>query len=342
VSIGRAVSLLGAGIICGSLLAAAEGRARAAAFSVSLEYVAGPDCPDVADFKAVVVARLGHDPFSDGASDHVLVRMAPRDGALDGRIEWRDAKGRWVGDQSFPLITTDCLRLARSMGFALAVQIQLLEQTGAAPAAAAPRKVEPPELAPAPLPPAPAPPAPVPSPELAATPEAAGTAPSQRPAFALGAGPSIGFGMSSTPILLGRVLGALAWPHVSVELAAEVSVPATTRRADGAGFSQQHLLASAAACGLVTRWNACFLVNAGEVRMAGEDIAHPTSARVPVVEVGARVGVLQSLGRRGFLNAHADGLTILTRWTATLDQVPVWTAPRFAAALGLDVGVRFR
>jgi hypothetical protein len=76
--------------------------------------------------------------------------------------------------------------------------------------------------------------------------------------------------------------------------------------------------------------------------MAGEDIAHPTSARVPVVEVGARVGVLQSLGRRGFLNAHADGLTILTRWTATLDQVPVWTAPRFAAALGLDVGVRFR
>jgi hypothetical protein len=43
-----------------------------------------------------------------------------------------------------------------------------------------------------------------------------------------------------------------------------------------------------------------------------------------------------------FLNAHLDGLTILTRWTAALDEVPVWTAPRFAAALGVDVGVRFR
>jgi hypothetical protein len=76
--------------------------------------------------------------------------------------------------------------------------------------------------------------------------------------------------------------------------------------------------------------------------MAGEDIEHPTSAQVPVVEVGARIGVVQGLGRRMFLNAHADGLTILTRWTATLDQVAVWTAPRFAAALGVDVGVRFR
>ena len=54
--------------------------------------------------------------------------------------------------------------------------------------------------------------------------------------------------MSSTPVLLGRVLGSLAWQHVSVELAAEASLPTTTRRSDGAGFSQQHLLASAAAC----------------------------------------------------------------------------------------------
>jgi hypothetical protein len=162
------------------------------------------------------------------------------------------------------------------------------------------------------------------------------------PVLAVGAGPSVGVGMSSTPVLLGRVLGAVAWPHLSLELAAELSLPATTRRADGAGFSQQLLLASAAACAVLTRWNACLLVNAGEVRMAGEDIEHPSSAQVPVVEVGARFGVVQGLGPRVFLNAHLDGLTILTRWTAALDEVPVWTAPRFAAALGVDVGVRFR
>ena len=75
--------------------------------------------------------------------------------------------------------------------------------------------------------------------------------------------------------------------------------------------------------------------------MVGEDIDRPTSAVVPVVEAGARVAVIQRLGQRAFLDAHADGLAILTRWTGSLDQVPVWTAPRFAAAIGVDTGVRF-
>ena len=60
-----------------------------------------------------------------------------------------------------------------------------------------------------------------------------------------------------------------------------------------------------------------------------------------VVQVGVRAGVTQRLGRRAFLSAHADGLANLTRWTGSLDQVPVWTAPRFAAALGVDAGVQF-
>ena len=38
----------------------------------------------------------------------------------------------------------------------------------------------------------------------------------------------------------------------------------------------------------------------------------------------------QGLGRRAFVSAHVDGLVNLTRWTATLDQVQVWTAPRAA------------
>ena len=59
------------------------------------------------------------------------------------------------------------------------------------------------------------------------------------------------------------------------------------------------------------------------------------------METGARVALIQRLGRRVFLDAHAEGLAILTRWTARLDQVPVWTAPRFAAAVGIDTGVRF-
>ena len=157
--------------------------------------------------------------------------------------------------------------------------------------------------------------------------------------LALGAGTSVGFGMSSSPVLLGQVLGSVSWQHISVELAAEASLPTTTRRADGAGFSQQHLLASAAACGVRTRWRACLLANAGAVKMTGQDIDLPTSAVVPLVEAGVRVGVVQLLGHGFFVEGHADGLANVIRWTGTLDQIPVWTAPRLAAVLGVNVGI---
>jgi hypothetical protein len=335
---GRALVFVGA--VWLAWLGPAEGPARAAAFTVTLQYAASAGCPDTADFKAIVIARLGYDPFSESASDHVLVRMASRDGSLDGRIEWRDASGKWAGDQSFPLVSTDCLQLTRAMGFALALQIQFLAKTGAAAGDGGARvETAPPAETPTPQP------MPTATPPViaagAATSPVAAAADGLRPVFAMGAGPSAGFGMSSTPILLGRVFGALAWPHASIELAAAASVPATTRRADGGGFSQQHLLLSAASCAAVSRWNACLLVNAGEVRMIGQDIDRPSSAEAPVVEAGARIGVIQPLGPRLFVAAHADGLAILTRWIARLDGVPVWTAPRFAAALGVDTGVRF-
>lgn len=327
-----------------SLLALSGREARAAPLTVRLEYAAGPGCPDAIDFKAVVIARLGYDPFSESAPERVLVRIEPRAAAIDGRIEWRDASGKWAGEQAFPSVSTDCPRLVRAMGFALAVQIQFLARAAAAPDA---NVVAPAETGSAAQGPAVAAPpiATMPPPEAPTIPRAADTAPAPAsgsgPVFAVGAGPSVGVGMSSTPTMLARLLGVLAWPHASVELAAVVSLPATIRRADGAGFTQQHLLGSTAACAIVTRWNGCLVANAGAVRMAGDNVDRPTSATVLIVQVGVRAGITQRLGRRTFLAAHADGLANLTRWTGSLDQVPVWTAPRFAATLGVDAGVQF-
>ena len=75
--------------------------------------------------------------------------------------------------------------------------------------------------------------------------------------------------------------------------------------------------------------------------MAGE-IDRPSSASVPIIEAGTRVRFMQRLGAHGFVSGSADGLVNVTRWTGTLDNVPVWTAPRFAGAIGVDAGVRFR
>ncbi|HUK64950.1 MAG TPA: hypothetical protein VLV15_16545, partial [Dongiaceae bacterium] len=238
---------------------------------MSLEYAAAPGCPDAAGFKVVVIARLGHDPFVETAPEHVVVRIESRGRALDGRIEWRDSSGKWTGDQTFPPVITECPRLVRAMGFALAVQIQLLARAHAGANADVVVPVEPAS------PPKALTDRPIARPPITTSPQVEGTtAPGVadaahppmgrlRPVFAAGAGPLVGFGISSAPALLGRVFGALAWQHVSVELAAVVSLPATTRRADGAGFSQQHLLGSAAACATATRWSSCLLANGGEV-----------------------------------------------------------------------------
>jgi hypothetical protein len=338
------------------------GRACAGLFTVDLDYQSAAGCPDAHEFEDLVDGRLGYDPFSEKASDRALVRIARQDGLLNGSIEWRDAAGKWLGDQTVPQASGDCQLLARTLALALTVQIRLLATTasrtsrasssmstgpppGAAPSKfAASRSPGPKSAAPQPAPPKSVqllPPA-TPSPDQPSNARGNARVPARGPgpAFSVSSGPSVGFGMSSRPILLGRVLGSVGWRTLSFDLAAEASLPTTTRRADGAGFSQQHLLASTAACALLAPFSACLLAKAGEVRMAGENIDRPTSAMVPIVEVGARVGVAQRLGRRLFVGAHAEGLANVTRWTATLDQVPVWTAPRFAAVLGIDVGVR--
>jgi hypothetical protein len=345
--IGRAGALVCGGAIFFSSAGAVAGEVRPTRLNVTLDYVAGSGCPDAAAFKSVVITRLGYDPFIEDATDHVLVRMAPHDRTTDGSIEWRDATGNWTGDQTFPSVGTDCPGLARAMAFVLAVQIQLQARASAAapPTVTTPLESQPPPSAnaaePIPKPPL-APTAVSGSPPEPAIANAMRPSPGdERPALRIGFGPSVGFGMSSAPILLGGAFGSLVWRRVSVELAAAASVPATTRRADGAGFSQQHLLASVAACAVVTRWSACALANAGEIRMAGENIDRPTSATAPLVEAGARVRFSQNLGDRGFVTAHADGVVNLIRWTASLDQVPVWTAPRLAAAFGVDAGVCF-
>jgi hypothetical protein len=159
-------------------------------------------------------------------------------------------------------------------------------------------------------------------------------------ALAVGVSTYAAVGLSSGPVPLGGIFGQLARGRLVLELGAVASLPATTRRSDGAGVSQQDLMLGAAGCAAGTRWRLCGLANVGAVRMAGVDIDHSTSAVVPVVEVGLRLGIVQRLTGRLFLEAHLDGLTAVTRWTATLDEAPVWTAPRLAAAFGLDAGFR--
>jgi hypothetical protein len=381
--VSRAVALFAFTMtVCTASVAHAEKRADSAKLTVALHYSVAGDCPSVEDFQAIVSNRLAYNPFREDAADHVLVRVAPHGRGYAGRIEWRDARGAWVGDRRFPSRSENCRDLGRAMAFALALQIQLsalakahanpppalpetesatdaTTEAGALAASPATAAATPPASSP-PVPAPPPEPAPVPAPE----PAPAKTAQEPDPSvpekqseteivdssasdelgttYRIGAGALGAAGMSSELVPFGRLIAAVAWTHLSFEATAEAGWPSTIRRADGAGFTQQHLLVGLAACGAVGAWAACLVGKGGEVRIAGKDIDVAAHSSGAIVQSGLRIAFTQRLGQHLYIAARAEGLVNAIRWRVTLDDVAAWTSGRFAATFGIDAGVDFR
>jgi hypothetical protein len=309
--------------------------------AAQLDYDVSAGCPLAADFRALVDARLGYDPFQNDAAELVIVRIQRSGSALEGHVEWRNAAGTSIGDHTFPSRSGDCSELARAMGFALALQFQLM----AAATSGAQQPASSPRVTPAPVTAAP----PVASTAPAAPDAADRPAPLPVPgsqwspvSLALGAGAALGVGLSPRAVAVGRLFGAMAWSRLGLELAAEISSPSTTYMADGSGFSQQETLASLAGCALGQTFSACLLARGGEIRVTGQGLAFPATSSALVLQGGVRVAVTHALGSRAYVVAHGDGVTMLIRGVVTVDSMPVWTTPRVAALFGVDVGVRFR
>ena len=327
------------GLTLAALATPREGHARSVVISTRLDYATAPGCPARDTFQDIVTTRLGYDAFRADASDLVIVRIEPAGRTLEGRLEWRGANGASIGGQTFPSRTGDCAELARAMGFALALQIQLMAATvgesgwGAPPAP----PMEAAKARPAPTTPSAA--APVESPGSSVSEP---RSPPRGPSVLAGGGALAGVGISSTPIAIGRLFATAAWTHLALELAGEVSAPSTTNRADGAGFSQEQFLASVAGCGVRSPWSLCAVGKVGEFRVVGQGVDVPLTASGLMIQSGLRLAASHSLGDRAYIIGHAEGLARLTHGTVTLDSLPVWTTPRFAALLGIDVAFRFR
>src|SRR6185312_9985386 len=90
-------------LVLATLSALAGRPARAAGeVLVSLDYEVAPGlagCPSAAEFRAEVTRQLRRDPFRDGASLHLGVRLYARGAGLGGRMEWRDLGGQWAGNR---------------------------------------------------------------------------------------------------------------------------------------------------------------------------------------------------------------------------------------------------
>lgn len=336
-SIWLALAVLGAPLVARSAPSTAE-----PVFSATIAYTAPRGCPSAEEFKTLVVGRLGFDPFAADAGDHVLVSVQDGERGLEGRLEWRDQEGHWAGDRTFTARTTDCSELARAMGFALAVQINLLA-TERAPATSrdGDAQTDPPgqglaaSAAPPPAAAAPRAPADASPPATHDAQRASG------PVFEFGAGGALAVGLAPGAAGLARLFAGAAWGPWILELGGEVSTKTLEHRADGAGYAQQLVLGSVAGCWNPEVFGACLLTKAGVFNVEGRDIDVPASPSGAAVQLGARVRLQQRLGRSLFVTERVEGLFNLTRWRVTLDQIPVWTAPLMAGTLGVDVGAVF-
>jgi hypothetical protein len=312
--------------------------ARCGEISAHLDYEAAAGCPQASEFEALVVRRLGRDPFRPDAAESVVVRIELSGSERLGRFEWKDASGRWIGDRVFSSRSKDCRELVRVMGFTLALQFQLMA-TGAAPE---PHATDVPEPAPA-KPSERVEPATLvaPTPPTVVAPATAPASTPSGPSLAIGGGASVAIGLAPSAIALGRLFGTLAWSRVALELGVELSSPSSMHRSTGDGFSEQLLFGTVAACAKGSVLSACLLTRFGEIRVSGEGVEQPLAASGALLQSGARVAAAHSLGRRVEIAAHAGGVVQITHAVVTLSSTPIWSAPRFAADLGADIAVRF-
>ena len=89
-------------------------------------------------------------------------------------------------------------------------------------------------------------------------------------------------------------------------------------------------------------WSLCAVGKVGELRVVGQGVDVPLTASGLTIQAGLRLMASHTFGHRTYIIGRAEGLARLTHGTVTLDSMPVWSTPRFAALLGIDVAFRFR
>jgi hypothetical protein len=315
-------------------LASVAPRAEAAPQTfVALDYQIAPEisgCPEADEFRASVERQLGYDPFRPDADRRVEVQIARKEIGFDGRIRWSDAKGRWVGDRRLASRRSDCGEIAASLAFAVVVQVQLL-------AALAPPAPEP--VAPPPAPPPPPPPAPEAIARAVAAPPP--PAPAGRLRLVIGFGPSLALHVAPGPTGLGRLFVGGRWPRLSLEIAADLALPASQQQMDGSGFTLDRFAADAAACGHAGAFAACLTAAVGLLEARGFGVDETAAPTGWFSALGGRVVATRDLGNRYFVAARVEALVMLAPWTVTLNGIPAWTTPRVGGVAGLDLGGRF-
>jgi hypothetical protein len=338
---------------CAVVLSAWLPVARAHAQAVSKQYVelkyevdpALQGCPSEDEFRAMVTRRLRYDPYRSGSTLGVQVRVRAAETGIEGAIAWSTNTDQRVGERHFASQSGDCRQMMATMGFVLAVQIQLMATETASEGAARPTETKPAVRHES-----------VPSHasarggrEAGARPPARtsrvrpGSAPSSNTwSASAGVGPSVGFGLGPGPVAQGRLFLTVRLGPAAVELGAEAGLPSTTHLDQSGGFRHELMLGTLGACGWHESISACAVAKLGRIQVHGSGVDRPASPAGFFAQVGPRLAYSLGLGDRAGLLGHLGAAYSLTPWTVDLNHVGVWTMPRFSAVAGIDLTVRFR
>jgi len=359
----RRISLL-AFVVIAAALARSEPARAGGQMIVALDYRTSSSlrgCPDATQFEGMIATSLGYAPFRPNAPRQVTVRITASDRGIEGSIEWREHLGRAPGERRFATPARDCAAMAKTLAFALVVELQMLASEEAAAARTGSAKPEsesaaregekPPATDPAPadareppkaddVQPAASPAAPT---AIQAAPVVAPPAPDpERVTLALGTGISAAMGLPAGGALGARLFVSGRKRQLAVELDLDGTLPSTTAMAGAPAFSHYALATTAAGCYEPGWFSACALAQAARLTIRGVDVDTPMTSSGWAYAAGLRAAAAVRLGDRLFVRGRAEALAALTDWTVTLNQEAVWTRPRVAASAGVDIGMRFR
>jgi hypothetical protein len=327
------------------MLASPHAEAKTQHF-VTIKYDIEPTlqaCPSITEFRAVLERQLGYDPYHSSSPSGIWVSVRPTENGIEGTIDWSTPAEEHVGERRFASRSDECQKLIATIGFVVAVQIQLMDAeegpgnsfgadstlNGDFPNGSTLVKRETQQI---------------PSVNLTlrhfdvrrlTEPDA-----TQR-AITVGMGPAVGIGLAPDPVILGRLFGAARFGWFGLETGIEYTLPSTTTESYGAGFRHALTLGTLAACGWFSSLGACGLTKVGWIQTGGFGLDRPALTGGFVAQIGPRVAYAVGLGNHFLLLGRIEALYLLTPWTVDLNHVAVWSMPRASAIAGIDLAASF-